>query len=63
VSRAIFPRERYQGTTTSDLFAEDETTYFDDVEQFFRLQHEAVAELAAAIPATHLVTPLSISAE
>ena len=46
VSRALFPRERYSGTYTSDLFGDDETTYFDDVEQFFTLQREAVAELA-----------------
>jgi ParB/RepB/Spo0J family partition protein len=46
VSIAIFPRERYSGTYTRDLFADDATTYFDDVEQFFALQREAVGELA-----------------
>jgi ParB family chromosome partitioning protein len=45
VSIAIFPVEHYTGTITTDLFAEDETSYFDDAEQFFRLQKAAVAEL------------------
>jgi hypothetical protein len=42
---AIFPPEKYSGTITTDLFAEDETSYFDDAEQFFALQKEAVEEL------------------
>ncbi len=42
---AIFPPEKYTGTITTDLFAEDETSYFDDAEQFFALQKEAVEEL------------------
>lgn len=46
VALAIFPREQYQGTITTDLFAEDETSYFDDAKQFFRLQREAVEQLA-----------------
>ena len=46
VSIAIFPRERYTGTLTSDLFADDETTYFDDVDQFLTLQRQGVEELA-----------------
>lgn len=45
VSLAIFPVERYTGTVTTDLFADSETSYFDDAEQFFTLQKEAVAEL------------------
>ncbi len=45
VALAVFPAERYTGTITTDLFAEDETSYFDDAEQFFALQKEAVAEL------------------
>ena len=47
VSLAIFPVERYEGTVTSDLFADDDTTFFDDAEQFYRLQSEAVEALAA----------------
>ena len=42
---AIFPLEQYTGTITTDLFAEDESSYFDDEEEFFRLQKEAVAQL------------------
>ena len=34
VASAIFPLERYTGTITTDLFAEDETSYFDDGEEF-----------------------------
>ncbi len=43
---AIFPLEQYTGTYTRDLFADEETTYFDDVEQFFALQKQAVEALA-----------------
>lgn len=46
VSLAIFPLEEYIGTITTDLFAEGETSYFDDVEQFFQLQTTAVEKLA-----------------
>ena len=45
VAAAIFPIEQYTGTITTDLFAEDETSYFDDGEEFLRLQKEAVAQL------------------
>jgi ParB family chromosome partitioning protein len=48
VALARFPLEQYQGTYTTDLFGEDDTTYFDDVEQFFALQRQAVAALAEA---------------
>jgi ParB family transcriptional regulator, chromosome partitioning protein len=40
------PARALPGSYTSDLFGDDETTYFDDVVQFFTLQREAVAELA-----------------
>jgi hypothetical protein len=46
VALARFPLEQYQGTCTTDLFGEDDTTYFDDVEQFFTLQRQAVAAVA-----------------
>jgi len=46
VAFAIFPVEQYTGTFTSDLFGEDDTTYFDDAEQFFDLQKQAVDALA-----------------
>lgn len=42
VAIAIFPIETYSGTFTKDLFAEKETTYFDDREQFLTLQKQAV---------------------
>ena len=45
VALAIFPAENYTGTITTDLFAADETSYFDDAEQFLALQKEAVAQL------------------
>ncbi|MGH6677398.1 MAG: ParB/RepB/Spo0J family partition protein, partial [Bradyrhizobium sp.] len=45
VALAIFPVEQYTGTITTDLFAEDETSYFDDAGQFMALQRDAVAEL------------------
>ncbi len=44
VSYAIFPRERYTGTYTTDLFGADADTYFDDREQFMALQKEAITE-------------------
>jgi len=47
VSLAIFPMEQYAGTVTADLFADDDNTFFDDAEQFYRLQSEAVEALAA----------------
>lgn len=46
VAIALFPAEQYQGTFTKDLFAEDDATFFDDREQFMRLQQEAVERLA-----------------
>lgn len=45
VALAIFPVEQYTGTISTDLFAEDEASYFDDAEQFMALQKDAVAEL------------------
>jgi ParB family chromosome partitioning protein len=48
VSLAIFPLEEYSGTITTDLFAEGETSYFDDAEQFFKLQTTAVEKLVDA---------------
>ncbi len=45
VASAIFPLEQYTGTITTDLFAEDETSYFDDGEEFLRLQKDAVTQL------------------
>ena len=46
VAVAIFDREKYTGTVTTDLFADDDSTYFDDVGQFWALQRQAVTALA-----------------
>lgn len=46
VAMAIFPVEDYSGTITTDLFAEGETSYFDDAEQFLELQKAAVERLS-----------------
>jgi ParB family chromosome partitioning protein len=46
VAMAVFPRGHYTGSVTTDLFADDETTYFDDVDQFLTLQRQAVEVLA-----------------
>lgn len=45
VAMAIFPADKYTGTITTDLFAAEETSYYDDTEQFFALQREAVEAL------------------
>lgn len=52
VAMARFPLEQYHGTRTADLFGEEHATYFDDVEQFFALQRQAVAALAEQYAAT-----------
>ena len=38
---ALFPLDAYKGRIVTDLFGE--TGYFGDLEQFWRLQNEAVA--------------------
>lgn len=47
VALAIFPPEKYTGTITTGLFAADETSYFDDVEQFFKLWRDASRHCAS----------------
>lgn len=42
---ALFDPSLYKGTLSSDLFGGDDTTYFDDMEQFWALQNEAVQDL------------------
>lgn len=42
VAIAIFPLEYYEGTYTSDLFGTDEETFFDDAEQFLKLQENEI---------------------
>ncbi|MFI0416198.1 MAG: ParB/RepB/Spo0J family partition protein [Candidatus Thiodiazotropha sp.] len=45
VALAIFSLEHYTGTITTDLFAQNETSYFDDADQFYALQKQAVETL------------------
>ena len=45
VALAIFDKSLYTGDYTSDLLAEDKTTYFNDVEQFEELQRQAAEKL------------------
>lgn len=42
VAQAIFPLEQYAGTYTTDLFQEEDQSYFDDPEQFVELQQAAI---------------------
>jgi ParB family transcriptional regulator, chromosome partitioning protein len=39
---ALFPREAYTGSVSTDLFGDDTTTYFDDIDLFMKLQEDAV---------------------
>ncbi len=45
LSMAIFDKEQYAGEYTTDLFAEEDATYFNDTEQFFDLQKAAAEKL------------------
>lgn len=45
LSSAIFPLEEYQGSITRDLFFNEDESYFDDREEFFDLQDDAVLAL------------------
>ena len=54
VAMAIFPKDRYTGSYTSDLFGDESSTYFDDVEEFMKLQEEAVQEKAELDVLRHL---------
>ena len=38
VADAIFPKEQYTGTYTTDLFSDDKTTFFNDIDEFIALQ-------------------------
>jgi len=53
IAKAIFPLESYTGTMTIDLFAEDESSYFDDEQQFFDLQKEAAENLVEEYEQSH----------
>jgi len=45
VSMAIFDKAAYTGDFTQDLLAQDDTTYFNDFEQFYELQKQAAEKL------------------
>ncbi len=45
LSMAIFDKAQYTGAYTTDLFAEEDATYFNDTEQFFDLQKAAAEKL------------------
>jgi len=46
LTAAIFPIEQYSGSVTRDLFAGEEETFFDDMQQFHKLQAAAVERQA-----------------
>ena len=45
LSSAIFPIDQYQGSITRDLFFNEDESYFDNREEFFDLQDDAVQAL------------------
>ena len=53
LSMAIFPVEQYTGEFTKDLLAEDNATFFNDVDQFFELQQQAAEKMVADFQETH----------
>ena len=46
VATAIFPMELYTGSLTTNLFRDEDETYFDDVDQFMELQRAEVERRA-----------------
>lgn len=53
VALAIFEPALYEGDYTSDLLAEDKTTYFNDREQFDELQKQAAEKLVDEFSQSH----------
>ena len=53
VALAIFDTALYEGDYTSDLLAEDKTTYFNDREQFDELQKQAAEKLVDEYSQSH----------
>ena len=53
VALAIFDTALYEGDYTSDLLAEDKTTFFNDREQFDELQHGAAEKLVDEYSQSH----------
>lgn len=53
LAMAIFSKEQYTGDFTTDLLAEDDATYFNDVEQFYDLQKAAAEKLVEGYAQSH----------
>ncbi len=53
VAMAVFDKAEYKGTYTADLLADDETTYFDDADQFYDLQKVAAEKMVEAFDKDH----------
>ena len=53
LAMAIFAKELYTGDFTTDLLAEDDATYFNDVEQFYDLQKAAAEKLVEGYAQSH----------
>ena len=51
VATALFRPEQYSGAIATDLFADEETSFFEDVDQFMQLQRAAVDDLAESLRA------------
>ena len=45
LAHALFDPTLYKGSYSRDLFGDDQSTFFDDMEQFWTLQNEAVQDL------------------
>lgn len=53
LAQAIFAQDLYTGSFTKDLLAEEEATYFNDVEQFYELQKQAAIALVERYKTSH----------
>ncbi|MFN3828389.1 MAG: ParB/RepB/Spo0J family partition protein [Micavibrio sp.] len=53
LAQAIFAQDLYTGSFTKDLLAEEDATYFNDVEQFYELQKQAAIALVERYKTSH----------
>lgn len=53
LAQAIFAQDLYTGSFTKDLLAEEDATYFNDVEQFCELQKQAAIALVERYKTSH----------
>ena len=53
LAQAIFVQDLYTGSFTKDLLAEEDATYFNDVEQFYELQKQAAIALVERYKTSH----------